>query len=143
LKQTPYGDALNQRLKFFFISLAITIGILIFVSHRFLPNCDEGSKAVALARSLSQARLLKLDEDMQKIQWKDHSVGFIMGKNIPAEFQDLHPAKIRPGRIMLEGCMDTFVWLIFERPGEGKVKIVLTWGEGPYAGSQVLLEKQP
>jgi hypothetical protein len=107
------------------------------------PNCDEDSPAVALARSLSEKRLLKLNEDMKKIRWSEvGAVTFLDGDQIPIEFRDLNPKKIRPGRITLEGCMDHFVFLHFRNFKDGKSKIELTWGERPPdAGSQILLEK--
>ena len=138
------------------IAIAALIAIIVFFYPviSFLSNsenCDENSKAVAFARSLSQERLNKLFTDIKELKTSGKTLYYIYdakgAATIPTQFKDLNLKKIDGLRqskfvkVMLEGCFDTFVFLYIYGVDEGEAKIVLTWGEGPFAGEQVLWKK--
>ena len=67
---------------------------------------------------------------------------------IPSAFADLAVVRIRPrdGNIMVRGCLDHYIYLHFEGIGDLKRfdkerRIVLSWGEHPDLGEQVLWEE--
>ena len=132
------------------------IGWVVYLAPMFAifsdaPSCEENSEAVAYARSLTQERLKKLYYDMEgystreDIPYDGYNL-FDETQSIPSEFSDLKVRKIRPAdeNIMVEGCLDHFVFLRFEgfsnfRKNDSNRQIILTWGERPPdAGSQVL-----
>ncbi|MDX2111881.1 MAG: hypothetical protein SFY80_16755 [Verrucomicrobiota bacterium] len=133
------------------ISAIILLAVL--VSGCGFPRCDEKSRAVVMARSLSTERLEVLYEDMRIHRRKLESEGdekprlreynSITG-NIPDEFSDLNPKKVRPTgsdpNIMLEGCFDEFVYLFFngigenQRAGDSIPGIILVYTGSPEHG---------
>ncbi|MCG7994109.1 MAG: hypothetical protein JAZ06_01650 [Candidatus Thiodiazotropha taylori] len=137
------------------IRIAIVL-ILLFLLSRCVDffsqavKCGEDSEAVLYARSLSQERLEKLYEDMERYSIKDNlpSDGYKVYQKdvvVPDEFNDLKVVIIRPfdGNIMIKGCMDHYVYLDFHGIGLLKEhrperKIVLKWGEHSRAGSELL-----
>lgn len=113
-------------------------------------QCDEQSEKVKFAKSLSQERLYSLFESIKKYRSEGHTHPFEKGSQhspIPKEFSDIDPLKIRVERklptIMLEGCFDHFVLLLFYGvEEEGKGKILLQWGEGSTGGRQLLWQEE-
>ena len=116
------------------------------------PSCDEGSKAVAYARSLSSDRLARLYSDMEK-----HSINADPLLNAyrpmddswkiktPDEFKDLKVVRITPddGNIMVQGCFDHYVYMRFLGVGHLKefhkeLGIELSWGEYTTAGNEMI-----
>ncbi len=130
------------------------VAAMLWVIAQFMPNCDEDSKAVAYARSLSQERLKKLYYDMERLAGDksllDLSYEKKPGETFPEPFSDLLVVKIRPqmANIMVQGCFDHHVYLRFEgfahkRSMQQERQIVLSWGEWePQAGEQVLWKEQ-
>lgn len=126
------------------------VGVMVYIGN-LATSCGEDSEAVAYARSLSKERLGRLYRDME-----DYSVkadlpreGYYPdneNQQIPDAFADLKVRRVRPrdGNIMVEGCLDHYVYMKFEGVGflkefDEKRQIVLSWGEyPPHAGSQVL-----
>ncbi len=116
-------------------------------------TCDEDSKGVRYARSLSEERLAKLYFDMEKLS-SDNSVpdsgysSWDENRAFPEQFSDLQVVRVRPhyANIMVEGCFDHYVYMNFE--GYGRLKeyypqrrIVLSWGEHETKGSEVLWQE--
>lgn len=133
----------------------IIFAAILWVIAQFMPNCDEDSKAVAYARSLSQERLKKLYYDMERLAADESLLDLCYeekpGETFPEPFSDLQVLKIRPqmANIMVQGCFDHHVYLRFEgfankRSMQQQRQIVLSWGERePQAGEQVLWKEQP
>jgi hypothetical protein len=127
-----------------FIGLIIVLfitGIILLVVN--FPTCGPNSDAVSDVKSLSQQRLYRLYEDLQKLAKKsdilrDEHASNNKRRPIPDEFSDLDFAKIRPiqGNIMVTGCLDEFVYLRFSGGiwSDGDKKITLSYPnhKGPY-----------
>ena len=105
-----------------FLALIIFYTVVLLVLIGPIPDCSENSASVAYARSLSQETLAKLYFDMEKHWATEHTpyaIGYrldVEGEYVPEEFAHLEAHKVRPeqGNIMLEGCLDEFVYLEFE-----------------------------
>ncbi len=140
-------SALTTVIYFGLVSVAGILLIAFIAFGIWMPSCDEDSEAVQLAKAISQERLSKLYLDMERYSEMEDIApfGYSEGSEkaaIPNEFVDLTPAKVRPidGNIMLEGCFDHYVYLRFNGIGFTKElydakEIILSWGEGPNAGS--------
>ena len=109
------------------------------------PSCRGNSKAADYARSLSKERLRQLYFDMERYaqDQKTPVEGWFVfeGREVPEPFRDLKVARIRPGEsnIMVEGCMDEFMYLDFGFDGSGARVITLSYATGVYTqGSEVL-----
>lgn len=70
------------------------------------------------------------------------------GQKFPEPFSDIQATQIRPrqANIMLEGCFDHHVYLLFEgyeayKDREPRKRIKLQWGEFESSGSQILWEE--
>ena len=115
---------------FLIIAILILIaGILLWI----LPwkvcgigaDCGPTSQGAVYARSLPSERLERLYRDMEAFcmlgnqpprGWRIVGVDRDSATHIPEEFADLHVVYVRPseGRIMVQGCLDSFVFLKFE-----------------------------
>ena len=126
----------------------LMLGFLVTSCGDPASGCGEGSSAVAFARSLPDDRLVRLYEDA-----KDHvetgkpliRVGPLDG-DAPEWLSDLTYRNITldgtRSRIMLNGCFDEFVIIYIPGvPGmyeDESPALILSWGEGPAAGEEVL-----
>ena len=132
--------------------LAIHIAVSISSCYDPASNCDENSDAVGYARSLSDVRLARIFEDAHS----DLAEGKELYRAGPSrdngpewlsdiEYHDVIISHTR-SRIMLQGCFDHYVLMQIDGLGGSTdgddPAIVLTWGEGPEAGSEILWPKQ-
>ena len=102
------------------IFLLVIFG-LNFIFSSVTPSCGENSDAVKYALSLSSQRLERLYKDMERFSTIEDAPldGYHKYSEkvfIPEEFADLKVVKIRPlkNNIMVEGCMDEYVYLDFK-----------------------------
>ena len=111
-------------------------------------GCDESSSAVAYARSIPKDRLAQLYRDA-KAQLKSGQTLQRAGPgtgNGPTWLDDLTYRNVildnARTRILLRGCFDHFVFIqingISDRRSFYGNSLLLVWGEGPTAGSEVL-----
>ncbi len=121
-----------------------------------MPGCGEDSPSVAYARSLSQETLAQLYLDMERYWATEdtpYAVGYtlgIEGQDVPEEFAHLKARKVRPEQmnIMLEGCLDEFVYLKFHGFSKGPDyteprQIVLQYHVGAYeVGDEILWREE-
>lgn len=110
------------------------------------PSCRGNSKAAEYARSLSKERLRQLYFDMERYA-KDEKTpedgwNVFEKREVPEPFRDLKVVRIRPreANIMVEGCMDEFIYLNFGGfGGSGPRVITLSYATGVYTqGSEEL-----
>ena len=113
------------------------------------PSCDGNSKAAKYARSLSQERLRQLYFDMERYardeRTPDDGWFVFEGREVPEPFRDLKVARIRPreANIMVEGCMDEFIYLDFGGfGGIGPRAITLSYATGVYTQESEVLWKE-
>jgi len=109
------------------------------------PKCGPNSEAVLYAKSLSQERLKSLYKQMESHtsaveQGSDGYRAYISDAEIPDVFKDLKVQKIRPRdkNIMVQGCMDEFVYLYFEKEDidsrtHKRIKLSYPDHQGPYS----------
>lgn len=113
-----------------------------------VASCGGDSEAAKYARSLSQERLHTLYSDMERYfhdertPWGGYDVS---QAQVPKEFRDIRAVKIRPkeANIMLEGCFDEFVYLLFsglEEPGPKSV--ILRYDTGVHSQESETLWKE-
>lgn len=132
-----------------FVGLPVMYYLVMFGDQ---PNaCWEDSEAVAKARALSTERLRALYRDMKKYATANdtpiegYSRFQAANRPMPAEFADLGAIKVRPkfANIMLEGCLDAFVYLEFDGLTDSAepARIVLTWGDHHESGQQILWQE--
>jgi hypothetical protein len=109
------------------------------------PKCGPNSEAVIYAKSLSQERLESLYYQMESHtsdvkQGSDGYQVYISDVEIPDAFKDLKVLKIRPRdkNIMVQGCMDEFVYLYFEKEDIDniiykRIRLAYPDHKGPYS----------
>ena len=128
-----------------FLGLTVALG-LIFTP---VPNCDEGSEAVAYGRSLTQYSLQRLFIDMEAFSRESHGaprdISTPPGDTLPPPFADIDAVfvRLRNQRLMirLEGCFDHHVDLWFDgilEQDKRPRQIVLSWGQFSHSGYEVL-----
>lgn len=127
------GEAMHTRI---FILALVLAGAALQTSCE--PHCTGNSKAAQYARSLPQDRMRKLYFDMERYSQDDSTPidGWYVsnGRDIPEPFRDLKVARIRPRKanIMVEGCMDEFMYLDFAGfGGKGPRSITLSYPVTP------------
>lgn len=126
------------------VTLVFVLAVVAFRS--WMPSCDGSSKAANYARSLPKERLRQLYLEMERYSQDERTplAGWLAldGHSVPEPFRDLKVAKIRPreANIMLEGCVDEFIYLGFSGfGGKGPRVITLSFPSGAGThGSEVL-----
>lgn len=121
------------------IGVAAATLIFIYVAGSMIlgdmPDCDGDSEAASYVRSLPDKRLQQLYLDMAKyhsMEGVPYQGYYTSNSDIPAEFADLDILKVRPlqKHIMVVGCMDNFMYMIFEGlDGDGARQVLLQYGE--------------
>jgi len=126
-------------------STIVLLGLLFFVDSKDGSACDQDSPSVAYARGLDDIELSNLYSEIRTLVDSGARLDRVPSnsKELPEalshyRFQGITVAGPRT-RIVLEGCMDTYVAITFDGISNSKKPaVLLSWGEGPTRGSRVL-----
>src|SRR5215216_6688240 len=117
----------------------LIIGVVVVMVILVLPKqtCDGNSKAANYARSLSKERIRQLYLDMEMYSRDERTPidgwWVSLKQEVPLPFRDLKVARIRPreANIMVDGCMDEFLYLAFDGfGGQGPRTVTLSYAGG-------------
>ena len=109
------------------------IAVLLLSATLAACGCGSNAHAIAMANSLTPARLEQLAHDLKDLKTAKPGTRYDDETGIPKAFQDLHPSEVIADRLMprvlLSGCVDDKV-SIFLRDGEGNSQqLMLQKGE--------------
>jgi hypothetical protein len=109
-------------------------------------TCDEDHPDVAVARRMSSETLTALFAEAETTMTQEH--GAVMEIPVRTELPTFHLSPLAfthfsdtEASVMLDGCFDHHLYLRLRDLNSEAGRIVLTWGEGPFAGERVLWSK--
>ena len=125
------------------VSAALLLGLLIWIAPDPGGTCDENAPSVTYARRLSAQRLSELHSEIETLVQSGVRLNREPARStrVPESLSDLrfHNITIAGSRtrLMLDGCMDTFVIITFRGiADDNRPAVILQWGEGPTRGSE-------